>query len=73
MRLKVESERGSFDRTKVSIDGVDIKYCTGITVDFKPDSLPEATITLIPNAIEVESDVDAFVQIGKKRYRVVGQ
>ena len=73
MKLKVSSERTS-PKVSVTLDETNVaSICTSIEISHRAGELPEALLTLVPSAIEIESDVDMFVQIGEKRYRLVEQ
>jgi len=71
VKLKIESERRP-NGTKVFINDTNVgSICTGISVKFDIGAIPEATISLIPKVVEIESDVNLFVKIGEKKYRLL--
>lgn len=73
MKLKIENKREVL-RIKASLDGINVgEICRCMSVNFSAGEIPEVTMDLIPNVIDIESDVDMFVVIGEKRYRLVEQ
>ncbi|MFZ3132762.1 MAG: hypothetical protein WA125_17075 [Desulfosporosinus sp.] len=70
MELKVKS----IDRIRSSVflDGINISSISNlITIEHEAGNIPRVTLGLIPKVIEIESEVDVFVKIGDKRYRLI--
>ena len=70
MKLRVKQGRPSA-KTKVYLDNANLgNICTNLSVNFRAGHVPVATVTLVPQVLEIESDVSMFVKIGEKKYRL---